>query len=167
MHQTFASANLLSCFVLFVRVVASIPEYGPQQAAIRSRPSGQMGVTHLLRRWAKIWGGGEISALGVSSKWVKSKTRKRERERLTVGNNNGQLHIANTTSGGAWSKRKKEISENNGQHRIHGSRLDKKRKVSVNNGQLRLTLAIAPRGGAWMIKATWTNIQTMFKASRV
>ena len=40
--------------------------------------------------WAKI-----ISHTGVSPKWVKSKRRrKREKERLNDGNNNGQLRIA-------------------------------------------------------------------------
>ena len=37
---------------LFVGVVASMTLYGPQQAAMRSRPSGQMGVPHLVWRWA-------------------------------------------------------------------------------------------------------------------
>ena len=31
----------------------------------------------------------------------KQKTEKKKRERVKVGNNNGQLHIANGTSGGA------------------------------------------------------------------
>ena len=44
----------------------------------------------------------------------KQKTEKeREKERLNDGNNNGQLRIANATSGGtrkaAWAKRAKEI----------------------------------------------------------
>ena len=44
--------------------------------------------------------------MGDSPKWVKSKKRRkkkeeRERERLNDGNNNGQLRIANATSGGA------------------------------------------------------------------
>ena len=38
---------------------------------------------------------------GVSPKWVKSKRRKRKRERAKVGNINGQLRIANTTLVGA------------------------------------------------------------------
>ena len=51
-------------------------------------------------------GGNKFSATGVSPKWVKSKTwrekkkKKKERERAKVGNNNGQLRIANATSGG-------------------------------------------------------------------
>ena len=51
--------------------------------------------------YAKILGGNRFSASGVSLKWVKSNTHKRKRERPKVGNNNSQLHIANTTLGGA------------------------------------------------------------------
>ena len=48
--------------------------------------------------------GNKFSASGVSPKWVKSNRRKRKqkkRERKKVGNNNGQLRIAKSTSGGA------------------------------------------------------------------
>ena len=42
----------------------------------------------------KYWGGGIISHMGISPKWVKCKKRrrkkKRERERAKVGDNNGQ-----------------------------------------------------------------------------
>ena len=62
-HQTSALANLLLCFVLFVRVPASIPKYGPQEGSMRSRPAGQMGVPHLLRRW--------LILLHIPSSWVK------------------------------------------------------------------------------------------------
>ena len=51
------------------------------------------------------------SPSGVSRKWFKSKRRRRKerkKERAKVGNNNGQLRIANVTSGGAskatWAK---------------------------------------------------------------
>ena len=50
-------------------------------------------------------GGGGFSASGVSPKGVKSKRRRRkkkkEERRAKVGYNNGQLRIANATSGGA------------------------------------------------------------------
>ena len=43
----------------------------------------------------------KISPSGVYPKWVKSKRRKRKRERRAkVVNNNGQLRIANATLGG-------------------------------------------------------------------
>ena len=45
--------------------------------------------------------GNKISASEVSPKWVKSNRHKRKKERAKVGNNNDQLCIANTTSGGA------------------------------------------------------------------
>ena len=45
----------------------------------------------------KYWG--KLSASGDSPNWVKSK-RRRKRRGLNDGNNNGQLHIANVTSGG-------------------------------------------------------------------
>ena len=51
------------------------------------------------------WGKLIFSASGVSPKWVKSKRRKRRRRErkqgTKVGNNNGQLRIANATLGGA------------------------------------------------------------------
>ena len=49
------------------------------------------------------YGEGEKSASEDSPKWVKSKRRKREKkkERLKVGNNDGQLRIANATQAAA------------------------------------------------------------------
>ena len=44
--------------------------------------------------------GNKFSHTGVAPKWVKSK-RRREKAILNDGNNDGQLRIANATSGGA------------------------------------------------------------------
>ena len=64
-----------------------------------------------MAHWANI-GGNKFSHTGVSPKWVKSKRwrekkgengEKRKKERRgKVGNNNGQLRIANATSVGAF-----------------------------------------------------------------
>ena len=61
--------------------------------------------------WGKI-----ISHTGVSPKWVNSKRRKRKKkERRKVGNNNGQLRIANAASSGAhkaaWAKTKQYTAQ--------------------------------------------------------
>ena len=53
--------------------------------------------------------GKEIFSLGIFPEvGQKQKMEKKEEERLKVGNNNGQLRIANATSGGtrkaAWAK---------------------------------------------------------------
>ena len=84
----------------------AIPKVGEKQGL-------GVGPGSATKRWPykklckNIWGN-KFSASGVSPKWVKSKRRKRrerERERKKegrkVGINNGQLHIANATSGGA------------------------------------------------------------------
>ena len=42
----------------------------------------------------------QMFSLGSFPKWVKRRKREREKRRK-VGNNNGQLRIANATSGGA------------------------------------------------------------------
>ena len=49
-------------------------------------------------------GGNKISVLGVPrsrSKAINVKEEREREERLKVGNNNGQLRIANVTSGGS------------------------------------------------------------------
>ena len=60
---------------------------------------------HISSSYAKILGGNKFSASGVSPKSVKRKRRRREekekRKKAKVGNNNGQLGIANATPGGA------------------------------------------------------------------
>ena len=69
----------------------------------------------------KYWGK-QISTHGrfleVSQK-QKTEERERKKERLNDGNNNGQLCIANATSGGArkaaWAKK---VGKNNGQLRL-------------------------------------------------
>ena len=62
---------------------------------------------HISCSYAKSIGGNKFFHTGDSPNWVKSK-RRRETERLNDGNNNGELRIANVTSGGArkaaWAK---------------------------------------------------------------
>ena len=54
----------------------------------------------------------------------KTERKKKRRERLNDGNNNGRLRIANATSGGtskaAWAKKRErlKVGNNNGQLRI-------------------------------------------------
>ena len=67
--------------------------------------------------------------MGVSPKWVKSKRRRKKkerkrRERLNDGNNNGQLRIANATSGGAGAR--KDLTPN------HKVREASKASIMVN-----------------------------------
>ena len=61
---------------------------------------------HLSSSYAKILGETnfqpwEIPRRGSKAKDVERKREKEREERLNDGNNNGQLRIANTTSGGA------------------------------------------------------------------
>ena len=49
---------------------------------------------HISSSYDKILGGNKFSHTGDSTKWVKSKRRKRKKERPKLGNNNGQLCIA-------------------------------------------------------------------------
>ena len=55
-------------------------------------------------------GGGDFQP----REFTRSGSKAKDGERLKVGNNNGQLRIANTTSGGAskaaWAKKKKQKS---------------------------------------------------------
>ena len=65
-------------------------------------------MAHASRLGQNI-GGNKFSHKGDSPKWVKSKRqRERGKRKLNEGNNNGQLRIANATSGGArkaaWAK---------------------------------------------------------------
>ena len=69
---------------------------------------------HISSSYAKYWvknyfAHGRFPEVGQKQKTEKK--RKRERERLNDGNNNGQLCIANATSGGArkaaWAKNMK------------------------------------------------------------
>ena len=57
----------------------------------------------------KYWGKQIFSLGSLPEVGQKQKTEKKKRERLKVGNNNGQLRIANATSGGAckaaWAKK--------------------------------------------------------------
>ena len=59
----------------------------------------------------KYWGKQIFSLGSFPEVGQKQKTEKREKERLKVGNNNGQLRIANATSCGtrkaAWANRGK------------------------------------------------------------
>ena len=71
----------------------------------------------------KYWGK-QIFSLGRFPK-VGQKQKTEKKERLKVGNNNGQLRIANATSGGArkaaWAKKERpKVGNNNGQLRIGG-----------------------------------------------
>ena len=63
---------------------------------------------HISSSYAKILGETNFQPWEIPRSWSKAK----DGERLKVGNNNGQLRIANTTSGGAskaaWAKKKKQ-----------------------------------------------------------
>ena len=90
-------------------------------------------LLHISSSYAKILGK-QIFSSGVSLKWVKSKRRRKKKKNrgLNDGNKNGQLRIANATSGGARKAAKaKKVSVNNGQPHLqpqqrvaHASRLD-------------------------------------------
>ena len=77
-------------------------------------PGTQAAWANIPFSYAKKWG----SASGVSPKWVKSNRHRKKKER-------------NTSMEATWTKkqeRAKKVNENNGQLRIHGSRLGPKKK---------------------------------------
>ena len=73
----------------------------------------------------KYWGKQIFSLRSFPEVGQRQKTEKKERKnerRAKVGNNNGQLRIANATSGGArkatWAKRRAKVGNNNGKLRF-------------------------------------------------
>ena len=103
MHQTASIAMLLSRKLIQEYYYNTLGTAGgpggrDRTMAVKSKKkTTYIFFAYIFQLCQNIWGNGRFLEVGQKQKTEKD----REKERLNDGNNNGQLRIANATSGGA------------------------------------------------------------------